>query len=469
MLKKLASRKTAKKVWIILAILIVPAFVLWGFGGAFKSRQESQYAGKIFDKKISLLEYRDAFEAVKNQAIMQFGENFSEIQKYLNLESQAWDRLLLLYEAKIRKTNASDREVIELIESYPFFQRKGQFNNRIYSETLQYVFRTQPRVFEEETRQNIIISKLYKEITEGAVTLNEAEIQEEYRKANAEISVSYIAGIPADFIKEISLSEEELKDYFTKNALEFKQPLSFNIEYIALDSEEKIKSILPHLNKKDGFTKIAKEPGISVKETGLISQTDPIPGIGWSVQIASLVSKLKVDEFSPPIHIDKYYYILRLKTRKEPFIPDYDSIKDKVRQAFLNKQSQGTAKEKIEACLKKLKETPLKSVDFEKIAKGFGLKSGSTQNFKYGSYIEGIGASDKFWLAAQNLREDEISGIIEMEPAGFYILKVKSHIPMDNNKFETEKKEFSQRILLQKKQEYFAQFIEELRRKAQAF
>jgi peptidyl-prolyl cis-trans isomerase D len=451
MLKKLRNKKTAKWIWIVLAILIVPAFLLWGLGSAIRSRGEST--------GISSLEYKDALDAVKNMAIMQFGDNFSEMQKYLNLESQAWERLLLLREAKKRKINVTDKEVIELIESYPLFKSKGQFDNRVYSQVLQYYFRTQPRVFEEQTRQNIMLSKLYKQAT-GNIKVSEEEIKKEYRRLNEEISIDYIASLPSDFLKDISASEEELKDYFAKNSFEFKQPLSFNIEYVSVDSEDKIKNALRRLNKEKNFSKAAKDAGLKAKETGLFTQTDSIPGIGWSPQILSLLSQLKLGQFSAPIHLDKNYYILRLKERKESYIPDFAAIKDKVKEAFIKNKTSQIAKKKIEDCHPE-------STDFEKIAKGCGLKFGSTNLFKYGSYIEGIGASDSFWTAAQELKDDnQISNIIDV-PSGFYIIKLKSKVPLDQKKFESERPEFSQKLLQQLQQAYFVKFIEELKRKAQ--
>jgi parvulin-like peptidyl-prolyl isomerase len=460
-LKKLRNKKTAKWIWIGLAILIVPAFLLWGLGSAIRSRGEAT--------GISNLEYKDALDAVKNMAIMQFGDKFSEIQKYLNLESQAWERLLLLRAAKKRKINATDKEVIKLIESYPLFQRKGQFDNGVYSGILQYYFRTQARVFEEQTRQNIILSKLYRQVTDN-IKVSEEEIKKEYRRLNEEISIYYIASLPSDFSKDITASEEELKDYFAKNSFEFKQPLSFNIEYLSVNSEDKIKDIRGRLNKSKDFSKVAKDKAVEVKETGLFTQTDSIPGIGWSPQILSLIPQLKLGQFSAPIHLDKNYYILRLKERKEPYIPDLAAIKDKVKETFIKNKAKKIAKNKIEDCLKVLKETYStnpKSINLEKIAKTCGLKSDSTDFFKYGSYIEGTGASDSFWTAAQELKDDdEFSNIIDV-PSGFYIIKLKSKIPIDQKKFESERLEFNQKLLQQLQQEYFAKFIEELKRKAQ--
>jgi parvulin-like peptidyl-prolyl isomerase len=469
MLKKLRNKKTAKKVWIILAILIIPAFVLWGSGSLIRSKQEATYAGRIFGRNISFLEYRDALDAVKNTAIMQFGDNFPEIEKVLNLESQAWMRIILLSEAKKRKISASDTEVIELIETYPFFQRKGQFDNRLYSENLRYVFHTQPRVFEEQTRQNLLLSKLYKQVTND-IRLNEEEIKTEYRKANEEISLYYIASNPSDFAKDINPSHEALKDYFAKNSLQFKQPLSFNVDYIALESGNKVKDAIFRLNKKYDFNKVAQDMGTVVKETGLFPQIGPIPGIGWSQEIINLLSKLRIGQYTAPIHMDKYYYIFRLKEIKEANIPDFEKLKDKVREAVIKDESTKLAKDKIESCLASLNESYLlnpNSINFNKTAKECGLKFDSTDYFKYGSYIQGIGASDSFFLNASKLKEDGFSDVIDMGPSGFYIIKLKSRIPIDEKKFEREKAEFSQKLLLQKKEEHFAQFVEDLKRKAQ--
>lgn len=183
MLKKLRNKKIAKKVWIILGLLIVPAFVLWGLGSAIRTPKESAYVGKIFGKRVSSLEYQDALAAVKNQFIMQLGDDFYQLEKNLNLPAQAWDRLILLYEAKNRKINVSDQEIIELIESYPFFQRNGKFDNRLYEQTLIYFFHTQPRIFEEQTRQNLMLAKLYKQVTDS-LNLSEEEIKNEYQKLN---------------------------------------------------------------------------------------------------------------------------------------------------------------------------------------------------------------------------------------------------------------------------------------------
>ncbi|MBU4345714.1 MAG: peptidyl-prolyl cis-trans isomerase [Candidatus Omnitrophica bacterium] len=479
MLRQLRDKKTAKRIWIFLAIVIVPAFVLWGSGSLIRGREKTNLAGKIFGKKVSSLDYQDALIAVKNQAVIQFGDNFSEVQKYLNLENKAWERLVLLSEAKRRRIKIDNREVVSLIQSYPFFQKDGYFNQQIYSSMLEYVFRTPARVFEEQARQNIILARLYKVLTDS-VSINEEEVKEAYRKNNEEISISYILSLYSDFTKDLTPSQEEIKGYFASNSFKFKKPLSFNMDYASLvlgDNEDqeamkdKITKILLRLNKKEEFAEVAKDFNLSVKETGLFTQTDPIPGIGWSPKILSFISQVKPGEFLPPIYVDKNYYIARLKERKPPYIPDFETIEDKVREAFIKEEAQKLSKLKIEACLQKLQEiyqiNP-NSINFDKIAKEYGLRSGSTDLFKYGSYIEGIGASDNFWSVAIGLKQDEFSPVIDV-PSGLYIIKLQSKVPIDEKKFETEKDGFAEELLSRKKEEYFTKFLEELKRKILTF
>jgi parvulin-like peptidyl-prolyl isomerase len=396
------------------------------------------------------------------------------MRKYIDIESQAWDRLILLAEAKKRKINATNKEVIALLQDYPLFKKAGRFNDNTYLEMLKYVFRTQPRAFEEQIRDSLILAKLYNAVTE-AISLNDEEIKEAYKKENEQISIYYLAGLFSETAKEVAASEEEIKDYFTKNSFKFKQPPSFNIEYISIPAEgketairDKINKILLGLNKKMDFAKVAKDLGLEIKETGPFAQTDPIPGIGWSPQIFSLVSKLKTGQYSAPIYTDKYYYILKLKEKRDAYIPDFEIIKEKVKQALISEESKETAKEKMRGCLKKIKELDFKAVNFEGIAKEYGLKYGFTDLFKYGSYIEGIGASDRFWTAASGLKEKQISELIET-PEGFYIIKLKSRVPLDEKKFSGEKAGFSEKLLLQKKQEHFLKFVEQLRKETQVF
>jgi peptidyl-prolyl cis-trans isomerase D len=449
--------------------MILPAFLVWGTASSVRGWKEKKYYGKIFGKIVSQTEFEQALKATVIRAHMQFGEAFNELNKFLNLEALTWQRLVLLYEAKKRRIRVSDAELVEAIAKDPSFQRNGKFDAKLYETIIRYSLRIPPRVFEEQTRQNLILEKLSDAITKD-VALTDAEMREAYTKENEQISIYYIAGLPSDFQKELNPSDEELKDYFSQKSIDFKQPLSFNLEYLSVDSQDKWQDIESRLGKKEKLEKIVNDYNLALKETGLFGQTDPIPGFGWQEKISSLLPKSKVEDVLPFVEMDSRYYLFRLKERKEPYVPEFENIKDKVKAVFVKNKARDIAKEKIENCLKELKDKYAinpKDIDFDKIAKAFSLKSSSTDLFKSGSYIEGIGGSDKIFAAAKSLKDEVFSEIIDM-PSGFYIVKLKTKAPIDEKKFAQEKDNFSKKLLGEKKGEFFAKFLEELIKKTQA-
>jgi len=373
MLKLLRNKKTAKKIWIGLAVIIIPAFAFWGFGGASRDRQEASIAGKIFGRNISNLEFRDSLLAVKTLAIMQFGDKLPEIEKYLNLEGQAWERLILLHEAKMRRINVKDKEVIEQIQNAPYFQDKFGFSNKIYQEVLRYVLRLQARIFEEQTRQNLILAKLYNQITQN-VKISDEQIRQGYLKANEELNIYYIASLFSEFAKTIKPSEKEISNYFKQNKDMFKEPPT-----------------------KDQPTRI----------------------------------------------------------------PELTQIKDKVKDALINETAKEIAKDKINACAEKLKQ-----MEFNQAAAACGLKSAVTEFFKSSGTIENLGLAQIFWDNAKKLKDNQLSSVISNDQ-GYYIIKLKSLKPIDENKFLKEKESFSQKLLSAKKNELFVEFMDQLKKKAQ--
>ncbi len=469
MLRKLHNKKVQKKIWLVLLVFILPGFVIWGFSSSIRSvEQKDKGYGKIFNKNISQEEYIEAVRSVEAQLQMQLGDNYLQLRKLLDPQNMALQRLVILYEADKRKIKVNDAEVADLIQKDASFYRKGKFDNSLYEQTIKYGMQMQPRAYEEMTRQNLRIRKLVLDVTKE-VKLTDTQIREAYSKENEQMSVFYLSSIPTDFTSEIKPTEAEIQEYFDKNQVQFKKPLSFNLEYLTLDSAGQLKSLSEQKDKKDTLEKISQDNKLSIKETGLFGETDPIPGIGWSQEISKALNSLKTGEMLGPMEIEKKFYLFRIKERKEPFIPEFKDIKTEIQEKFVKNKSRELAKTKIEDCAKKIKElaaSNTKEIDFDKLAKDFGLKSASSGLFKFGSYIESIGASDNFFNTAAKLKENSASEIIEL-PSGFYIIKIKDKPALDEKKFSEDKTKFSEKLLEEKKQEYFDNFLKDLVKKSQ--
>lgn len=333
MLKILRDKKTAKKVWIGLAVIIIPAFTLWGFGSSSRERKENAPIGKIFGHTISNLEFKKSLSAVKTSALMQFGDKLPEVEKYLNLESQAWERLILLYEAKKRRINTSDKEVIETIQNTPYFKDKKGFSERTYNEILRYVFRLQPRAYEEQLRQNLTLTKLYNQITKD-VKVNDEQIRQEYLRINQELSVYYIASLFAEFAAKINPTEKEIADYFDKNKPMFKEPPvgdkpagipelakikdkvkdTFIKEEAAKIAKNKIDECAQKLKNED-FNQAAKEIGLKTGSTAFFKSTGQIKELGGDANIFwNNAKSLKENQISSVLTNEQGYYIIKLKS-----------------------------------------------------------------------------------------------------------------------------------------------------------
>jgi len=459
MLKILRNKKTAKKIWIGLAIIIIPAFTLWGFTEGLRSRQETASIGKIFGRNISNIEFNDSVAAVKTMAIMRFGDKLAEIQQYLNLEAQAWERLILLAEAKKRHITASNKEVIENIETSAYFQAQGYFSNKVYNEILRYSLRIQPRIFEELTRQNIIIAKLYEQTTNN-ILLSNAQIKKEYAKTKQEITIDCSASLISDFTGNITPSEKQIQDYYQSTKSAFKQPASFNIVYAIITDEVKANKLTLLLKKNIGLKKAAEELGLKIKETGSFDANKAIPELGYSPELLKIISRLKIGESTPIIKADKSFYIFELKERKDVHIPELADITDQVRQTLIQEAAQNLANKKI-----KQLQNELKLKDLLTASRKIGLKTTTINLSKYGTTIKELPDADIFWETAYDLEINQTSEIISASN-GYYIIKLKSKSAFDEALYAKEKTEFANKKLLEKKEKFFQKFIEDLKSKA---
>ncbi len=154
-----------KRVLWVLAVVIIFAFVLSGARGL---RESADYAGIVFGRKITFAEYRDSFNAAKNEALIMYGPRYNEMRGQLNLDNKAWERIIMLDEAKRKKITVTNKEVIARIASFGYFMdTEGAFDKGAYERILVNAFRTEPRQFEEEMRQRLMIEKLLHSVFEG--------------------------------------------------------------------------------------------------------------------------------------------------------------------------------------------------------------------------------------------------------------------------------------------------------------
>jgi peptidyl-prolyl cis-trans isomerase D len=479
MLKQLRHKKTAKRIFIFLAIIIVPAFALWGAGSFIRDRSSASFAGEIFGKKISLPEYRDAFMAVRSQAIIQFGDNFSQVASLLDLETRAWERLILLYKIKQKRIRINDEKVVAVIAGYPFFQKNGIFNEELYSQILRYGLGITAKDFERHVRESLQILELFNQNTAGLKVTDE-EVLSEFKKENEKIRVAYISFNNADFTQEISANEEEAKRYFEQHKKDFLTEVAINIEYLKSeipqnassqekqDAKNKLLSLAAKAKNDNNWQEISKTQALEYKTTGFFRINEPIPGIGWSEEFYKALSLLKPGVVSDLIETNQGLFLVRILGVQEPQLPGFAEVKDKAVEALKAEKAKIASlaeAQRYKAIMEeKLRINP--SADFKTMAKELKLEVKQTETFSRNQYLQGIGMSKEFSKESFSLINNTKTIALTSTPVASFILKLTEYLPADLEKLKKEGNEYRLRLEEEKKEKAFVEFLEKIKREA---
>jgi peptidyl-prolyl cis-trans isomerase D len=478
MLKMFRKEGLRKKILWGVASIIIISFVFFGTTASRLGSDPSSYAGKIYGKKISFADFERQYNNTRDQAIMTHGENFAKVSPYLNLEGETWDRIILLAEAKRRHIKVSDEEVVDFIQS--LFQRNGQFDNIFYKDSVRFVFRRDPRDFEEGMRGQLMIRKLFEQVT-ASMTINEKEIREAFRRDHEKVQIGYVLFPPSDFQNGVSATDEEVKAYFQDHPDEFMNSPSVNIEYITLayptnakeDEKKALKdkayTIYQKLSAGAKFENVAKDNNLEVKESGLFSMEQPNIAMGWSYDTLQKLFDLQVGQVSEPIETPNGYQFLKVKERQEATLPDFASVQSKVTDAVKTKKALAIAEQKANESLPKLKEALAAAPDgnFRSIAEGLGLKVQETPLFNRGQYLPTIGLSKEFQDAAYDLTEkDKLSAAPVGTAKGYVILYRENIEPVKEEEFQQAKDKYGTALINEKRNQLILTFMTDLRQRA---
>jgi peptidyl-prolyl cis-trans isomerase D len=489
MLKYLRKKGFSKKVLWFTAIVIILSFGVFGTAYLISDLGQSNYAGKIFGKKISLSEFDKTYRHVIIQSMIRYGDNFENVKAYLDLEGQTWERLILLDETIRQRIKVSNEDVVQAISEYPFFQRDGQFDTLLYNNILNYVFKISPREFEEGTRDNIKFAKLFQQITLNAA-ISEYDILQAYKKKNEKAQVSYILVSPEQFQNSISVTDQEIKQYFHRHIQEFETPLSIVVDYITLTSppsqtpdpsqptenntaqeelQTKADALIKELVQNPDMTAAAAKNNLEVKTTNYFTMEQPELSVGWSYETLNQLFQSAAGEISGPHKIADGYLIAKIKDRRAPQTPELTEVTDTVKNAVSLEKARGIAGEKAQEYFKNIQEvwSQAPTKNFPAIAKNLNLEITQTPLFGQGQYLPKIGISKEFQDATFALNEgNPISSVVEIGNLGFTIIHLDNIVPAEMNEFEQQKSSIQETLIQEKRNQIFGDFMAEVQTRA---
>ena len=439
-------RKNMK--WILWAL--IGTFVLWGVGsGVMTKNKGSQYAGTVFGKNTTYAEFQRAWEGVKNEGILAYGEAFPLKARTMDLNGEIWRRIILLSDAKRKRISVSSKEVVTIIGQVPYFQVNGKFDTPTYKRVVQNYFKTTPQEFEDSIKDTLVIEKLQDSILKD-VSVTPAEVKQEYERTYQKTTVSYIFVKTNEFVPEIQVSDEQIKDYYNKNLDFFKKQAQVNVQYIGPLDDKKAKDISDKLIDTPDLAAVAKETGVEAKETGFFQLEDEISDIGHSVEFAGVAFDLEQNKISQPFKLEKGYYIIKKLSSKEPYLPAFEDSKEKARQLLISELASKKAQAYAQNTLYKINDILKEpNATFEGAAAKTQASVVKTDPFTINEEIKGLGPARELADILFSLEAGQVSQVVPVAK-GFCIIKIDQVQPVDEKKFKEEKEAF-ERALLQKK------------------
>ena len=234
-------KSLAPILWFVVIAFIVSIFVDWGGGGKVGGRRAANTLATVGKEKISASLYYGKLQQQLESMREQFSELDAQFIQQLNIPQQVLEQLiqetLLLQASNELGIEATNKEVVEKIRSYPVFQNEGRFIGfEEYRNILEWN-RINLSEFEEGLKKEIRIEKAVKFIT-SAVTISPNDLWEAYKNNNETAKIEYIVSETVKIELDVEFTPEELKTFYENQKEKYKIPERREADYVFFVTDE---------------------------------------------------------------------------------------------------------------------------------------------------------------------------------------------------------------------------------------
>ncbi|QZO11816.1 SurA N-terminal domain-containing protein [Pseudoalteromonas piscicida] len=478
MLEKIREGSQGPAAKIVLGLVIL-SFALAGIGG-YLGQTTEQPVAEVNGVKISQTKFSRAYSNERARLEQQFGEYFAQIAADPNYMAQirqgVVDQLvqqeLQTQLAKELGLRVSDEQVKKAIVEMPYFQIGGEFSNDRYLQVIRQMnfqpdsFREYLRdemtraqlisavagtdfVLKNELQQSIALQQqtraidyavLSKELVKDEVSVSDEEVQNYYDlnqtqfQAPELVAVNYIELKAEDLAPAVPVTEEALKTYYEEQKNQYLEPERRRVSHILVDASEdaeaakqKADEILAELNNGADFAVVAEEKSDDVVSAELGGDLDWIERDMMDPAFEDAAFALAaVGDVSEVVESEFGFHIIKLTDIQRQQAQSFDDVKDDLR-AELEKAA------KIDAFYQK--QTRVAELAFEMAdslqdaAEAAGVEIKSTELVSRNALPEPLNSpAISNTIFTPELLEDRVnSEVLEVAPEHIVVVRVAEH------------------------------------------
>jgi len=505
MLTKIREKAQGAFAWGILIIICVP-FALWGIQNYLDTGEEAPVAS-VGDK--------DFFQRDVNKAYEQYSQNLQGMTiDEQTLKAQALEKLIkdevLLQYVHANGLVTTDDAAREFIQSLPYFQVDGKFDDKRYKTMLnlqkmssgEFVNRIKNALIMEQFQRSIIdssfatkydvesffkiqnqqrdvdyvtvaVQKLAEQPAEEEIAAYYQQHQDLYQTPE-QVSVEYIELSLEDIAKTIAVTDDKLKAFYEEQKDQYTTPERRKISHILFAINDKVdeKTALEkalkaqkELANKD-FAAVAAE----VSDDKLTAKTGGDLGLFnagvMEKSFEDAASALKLGEVSNPVKSAFGYHLIKVTELVPGEIKPFESVKNEVTKAYQKAQAENAFYEAGETLTEMSYENPdnLKTVAD---ALGVTIKKSALFTKDKG---DSIAADEKIRNAAftEEVLQGNNSTPIELGTDRLVVLRMLEHKPAAARELNDVKKDIVAVLLSDKAKQQAIETAKKIKTRLQA-
>lgn len=480
----LLRRKAQSTAIQITILIIVLVFVFWGVGTNRGNRANT--VATVNGEPISLQEYQKAYEQTITQFRQQFGGTLPEgLIKTFGIKQQVLNRLIqqrLIDEgARDVGLTVSQEEVRNTILKMEAFQNNGVFDMKRYEDILASS-RISQAEFEAGIRSDLLKKKIIDHLARFA-HVPAAELKATFLSENEEVKVEYVSFAAENFKNKVKPGEEQLTVFFDKHKDEYMTAPQVKLKYITFPYQDvKVDSQISDedIDRKSEAAQLAqqayesiilagsldnyaREADATVRETGFFSQAAPPKELADMPALVSTAFTLKKGELSSLIETADGYAIIYVEDVKEPEVPPFAEVRERVTHDFIAQRARELAEEAAAQMLGELKG----GSDFQAVAKKHDAQVKESSFFSRANPAAAglpAGVVDKaFGLTA----ERPYPAAPVASGTNFYVFRFAGKRQPPATLFAEKKPELRETLLQEKQSELVASWVDFLKSRAE--